>query len=101
MGYVRYPETAKLIKTARLRKGWSQERAAQIVGSSRLQWIRWEQGLHKPDPDGLGASLCDALGIPKKKLRDADSTDEAEAALVADLLSIVRQITRQEVERVA
>lgn len=98
---MKYPETAALIRAARIKRKWSQEKAAQIVGSSRLQWIRWEQGLHKPDPDGHGAALCDALNIPKKRMLNADASDEKEAALVADLIAIVRAITRQELERSA
>jgi transcriptional regulator with XRE-family HTH domain len=74
---MRYPETAALIKSARLRKGLSQEKAAQQVGCSRLQWINWEQGVHRPGRHA--AALAGVLGITLDELRAAD--DEEEAAL--------------------
>jgi transcriptional regulator with XRE-family HTH domain len=77
---MRYPETASIILAARKRKGVSQERAAQKVGCSRLQWIRWEQGLHRPEPDGFGAKLAEYLGIGSDALSAADSDDDEEAA---------------------
>lgn len=77
---MRYPQTAAMIRSARRRKGMSQEALAAAVGCSRLQVIRWEQGLHKPDPEGLGAKLVEVLAIKPAALEGADEADE-EAAL--------------------
>ena len=85
---MRYPQTAAIIRSARLRKGMSQERAASEVGCSRLQFIRWEQGIHKPNPDGLGRQLVDVLGLDKSALEGADEDEEAALpmrSLAADL----------------
>jgi transcriptional regulator with XRE-family HTH domain len=76
----RYPKSAQAIKTARKQRGWSQEYAASIVGCTRLQWIRWEQGVHQPV--SYADRLSEVLGIPKEQLKDDE--DEEEAAL-ADL----------------
>lgn len=81
---MRYPETAALIRSARRRKGLSQEAAAEAIGCSRLQVIRWEQGLHRPDPEGLGPRLVEVLGVKAKALTEADADDE-EAAQVDDM----------------
>lgn len=33
--------------------------------------------MHRPDPDGLGATLVDVLGVDGKKLAAADEDEEA------------------------
>lgn len=81
MTHVRYPQTAAAIKSARLRKGYSQEKAARLVGTSRFHWIRWEQGLHRPLE--FAPRIADVLGCPVESLTTED--DEAEAASMAPL----------------
>ena len=84
----RYPKSAVAIRAARKERGWSQEYAAGKVGCSRLQWIRWEQGVHQPVE--YADRLNDVLGIPKEQLKDDE--DEEEAALAMDLLRVVQRI---------
>ena len=81
---MRYPQIAAQVKEARLHKGWSQERAAAEVGTSRIHWIRWEKGLHKP-AGRLAARLIEVLGLPRE-LFDEDALDEE------DDLSLLRRI---------
>lgn len=98
---MRYPETARLIRKSRKRKGLSQERLARHLGCSRLQVIRWEQGLHRPDPDALGAKLAESLEFSVADLRSCDGGDEddAEAAsmpLARDLATALQaEVQRQ------
>jgi transcriptional regulator with XRE-family HTH domain len=92
---MRYPETAALIKQARLKKGLSQEKAARRIGCSRLQWINWEQGLHRPEK--YAASLVEVIGVDADKLSAADGGDLDQEALMAPLARAVRDIVRAEV----
>lgn len=94
---MRYPETAALIRSARRRKGISQATAAANIGCSRLQVIRWEQGLHRPDPLGLGPVVADVLGIEPSRLASADEDDDEEAAAVRDLARALQAEVRRQV----
>lgn len=87
---MRYPETAALIKKARKQKGLSQENAARRIGCSRLQWINWEQGLHRPTT--YKQALVEVIGVDAGKLDAADGGDLDEAALMAPLARAVRDI---------
>lgn len=71
----RYPEIAGKIKSARLRKGLSQEIASQRVGMSRFHWIRLEQGLHRPTEHA--AKIAEVLGIEERDLLGSDEDEEA------------------------
>jgi transcriptional regulator with XRE-family HTH domain len=99
----RYAELGSAIKSARLRKGLTQEQAAQQVGTSRFHWIRWEQGLHKPEEHR--ARLIEVLGLPEDVFGDEDDDDEAddpmaaERDLVAAQLRYVRSLVRAEIAR--
>jgi transcriptional regulator with XRE-family HTH domain len=86
---MRYPETAALIKQARLKKGLSQEKAARRIGCSRLQWINWEQGLHRPEK--YAASLVEVIGVDADKLSAADGGDLDQEALGRDLAAMFTQ----------
>lgn len=96
---MRYPQTAKFVLGARRRKGLSQERLAAAIGSSRLQVIRWEQGLHRPDLDGLGAKLCEALEVDVADLAKCDAEDDEEAALMSPLTQAIEDIVAAQVRR--
>lgn len=78
---MRYPVIAAALKSARLRKGLTQEQVAAQVGTSRFHWIRLEQGLHRPLE--LGARITEVLGVDEKLL--AGDEDEAEAASMKPL----------------
>lgn len=65
-----------MIQNARRRKGVSQERAATKIGCSRLQWIRWEQGVHRPDPNGYAPKIAGYLGLDVGVLTAADASDD-------------------------
>lgn len=92
---MRYPETAALIKKARLKKGLSQEKAATRIGCSRLQWINWEQGLHRPEK--YARLLVEVIGVDERELEKADGLDEAD--LMAPLTRAIRDIVRAEIRR--
>lgn len=87
---MKYEKIAAAIKKARLERGWTQERAAQEIGTSRIHWIRWEQGLHRPNPE-YARRLVDRLGVPKELLED--DGDEEETALAMALLRMMRRVT--------
>lgn len=72
---MRYPNTAATIKRARLKKGLSQEKAANQLGCSRLQWINWEQGLHRPTRHL--AALAELLELSADELEVADEDRDA------------------------
>lgn len=93
----RYPQTAALIHSARLRKGLSQEKAAVLAGCSRLQFIRWEQGLHRPEGHRAEA-LVAKLGVDADKLSAADPEPD-EDDLMAPLSRAIRDLVRSELER--
>lgn len=101
---MRYPQTATIIQGARKRKGVSQERAAIKVGCSRLQWIRWEQGLHRPAADGLAPRLAEYLGLDLEVLLSADDEDEEASSMPThhDMVAVLmpsealRRIVREE-----
>ena len=85
-------QAAKL-KAARKAAGFSQERAAKLVGTSRRHWIRWESGETAPNPEYLNR-IADVLG--DDSLRDLEEDDEEvssqplsrdEYALLGDLMS--------------
>jgi transcriptional regulator with XRE-family HTH domain len=94
---MRYPETAALIKSARLRRGLSQEKAAKSIGCSRLQWINWEAGLHRPDR--YANALVEVIGVDGEKLASADGGDLDEAALMAPLMRALRELVESEVRK--
>lgn len=93
---MRYPETAALIKQARLKKGLSQEKAARRIGCSRLQWINWEQGLHRPEK--YVAALVGVIGVNAKKLEAADDGGLDQEALLTPLTVAIRDLVRYEVK---
>lgn len=71
---------AESLKTARKRAGFSQERAAAAVGTSRRHWIRWESGETSPNPAYL-EQIAKVLDAPELVPED----DEAEAASMQPL----------------
>lgn len=61
------------LKDARRRAGFSQERAAAAVGTSRRHWIRWESGETMPNPAYL-EKIAAVLDAPE--LADGDEDEE-------------------------
>lgn len=45
----RYTQLGQELKAARLEKGWSQHRFAEMLGTQRQRFILWEQGKHRPN----------------------------------------------------
>jgi transcriptional regulator with XRE-family HTH domain len=39
------------LRTWRKSKGWTLEKAARQIGTSRQVWGEWERGLHRPGPN--------------------------------------------------
>lgn len=70
---------AESLRTARKRAGFSQERAAAAVGTSRRHWIRWESGETSPNPAYL-ERIASVLGAPEL----LESDEDEEAAPVGD-----------------
>lgn len=87
---------------ARKRKGISQERLAEQIGTSRRHMIRVEKGQHRPGP-ALRARIAAATEQPEAFFDDAED-EEADRAvvraaaegLVSALLSQVRRETAGE-----
>lgn len=94
---MRYPETASLIRKARRHKGLSQEKAAQQVGCSRLQWINWEQGLHRPTK--YTGQLVEVLGVDSEMLESADGGLDEAHDLMAPLTDAIAAIVAMQVKR--
>lgn len=46
----RYTQLGKTLKAARNAKGWSQEKLARKLYTTRQRVILWEKGSHKPHP---------------------------------------------------
>jgi transcriptional regulator with XRE-family HTH domain/tetratricopeptide (TPR) repeat protein len=55
------------LRTARLQRHWSQERAAANIGIDRKTYVRWEQGQHTPQPGTLEMA-CKAFGMTAEEL---------------------------------
>ena len=51
------------IRSARVQADLSQERLAELIGTSRRHMIRIEKGLHKPGPRFIGL-IAEATGRP-------------------------------------
>lgn len=69
---------AKLLD-ARKRAGFSQERAAAAVGTSRRHWIRWESGETMPHPDYL-QRIAAVLDVDVAELAEEHQADDDEEA---------------------
>jgi transcriptional regulator with XRE-family HTH domain len=82
------------IKRGRLRRGDSQEAAAEIVGVQRLQWIRWEKGTNVPSTV-MRRALAAYLEVPEHALM-LDPDTAADDPLTRQ----IRAIVRDEIERI-
>ena len=56
---------ARRIRASRHRQGLSQEKLAELLGTSRRHVIRWENGHTRPGP-GYAAKLAQVLGEDAK-----------------------------------
>lgn len=70
---------AAQLRQARTAAGFSQERAAAAVGTSRRHWIRWESGETTPNPAYM-ERIAEVLGAPELLVADEDE----EAAPMGD-----------------
>ncbi len=84
------------IKWARENAGYTQERFAEAVGTSRRHVMRWENA--KGDNSRPSASyvkrIAEATGQPEDLFTDED--DEESAQLADDLLTALRRLIRSE-----
>jgi transcriptional regulator with XRE-family HTH domain/tetratricopeptide (TPR) repeat protein len=55
------------LRTARILKCWSMERASEMVGVSKSTYLRWETGHQKPHPTTLDL-LCQAFEMSPEEL---------------------------------
>jgi len=62
-----------IIRSARKRRGWSQEKLAETLGTSRTQVIRWEGGRGYPG-DAYRTKLAVVLDIDPVLLRRVEPT---------------------------
>lgn len=86
-------DIASTIRSARLRRGASQDTAARDVGVNRSTWWRWEKGEAAPDDETRG-KLADYLGVlPRALERDPDTSK------LDPLTLLIRETVGREVER--
>lgn len=91
----RHERIGNAIRSARKRRGWSQDELARRVGASgRLTVIRWEQGIHRPTD--YVDQLADVLGLEPELLADDDSEDRD---VYAPLTRAVQTIVEAQVEK--
>lgn len=67
------------LRQARLRRGWSQERAAAEIGVERKTYIRWERGLNFPQPGTLEMA-CQAFGMSAVELGFLEADSELDGS---------------------
>lgn len=86
---------------ARKRKGISQERLAERIGTSRRHMIRIEKNVHAPGPV-YRQKLAEALDQkPELFSDDGDDDEEADSLSLDEMLrSYVRRIIREETQEV-
>lgn len=51
-----------VVRTARVRKGWTREHLAVAIGYSAQSVMNWELGKSSPQPDTI-IMIADALGV--------------------------------------
>lgn len=78
---------------ARKRKGISQERLAERIGTSRRHMIRIEKGLHRPGPE-FRARIADATEQTPDFFSD-DEDEESSMALSADEFRMLGDLMRR------
>ncbi len=61
------PSRGDLLRAMRIRKGWTQDRAAECVGVGRTAIVRWESGDRNPSNEQM-LSLCFALGAKEAEV---------------------------------
>jgi len=85
------------IRKARKQSGYSHDRLAQIVGSSRQHLIKLEKGTHLPRPELLSA-IAKATGKPEAFF-ESDDDEEAEPVSLDDYLRArVRELFHEEIQ---
>lgn len=85
------------IRLARLRSGYSQERFAEVLGTSRRHVMRWEkEGGTKPSAY-YRRRIAEVTGEPEETFED-DEDEEADS-MALDLYRALQDIVRQELSR--
>jgi transcriptional regulator with XRE-family HTH domain len=82
------------VRWLRKRKGLSHDALAARAKTSRSYLIRIEKGIHKPSAE-MRARIAVALDSSQDFLMDGDE-DEEEAALVRDLMVVMRRVVAHE-----
>jgi transcriptional regulator with XRE-family HTH domain len=78
-------EIAGRIKRARLRKGLSQAACAELVGVSRMMWLRYERGDGMPS-GGNAERLAELLEIPVALFAPSQEGPSRDVLALAQLL---------------
>lgn len=80
---------------ARKRKGISQERLAELIGTSRRHMIRIEKGQHRPGPR-LRGRIAQVTEQPEAFFEDPDDEEGSSMSLAVALRHTVRAVLREE-----
>lgn len=79
----------------------SQERFADLVGTSRRHMIRLEQGYHLPGGD-LRDRIAEAVGTTPEAIQSSDDDEESDQVMepiMRDLMAAIRAMVDTEVDR--
>lgn len=93
VGVVTLEELGRRVKAARLRRGWSKERAAREADISAITWKRVEDGLGVQD--AKRAAILDTLGLDDR----GETYEEAVGPYVAAVGTAVEQDSPDDVAR--
>ena len=93
----RWSENGKAIRKARRYAGFSQERLAVAISTTRRHMIRLENGEHLPS-GSLRDRIIEATGAERATIQASDD-DEEEAALPLDLDTALKVLARYVGER--
>lgn len=80
------------IRLARVQAGFSQEKLAVALGTSRRHVIKWEKGHHRPSALYV-ARLVEVTGQPRELFQEGDDDDE-ESDPVVQLMAAVERFAR-------
>jgi transcriptional regulator with XRE-family HTH domain len=92
----------KRIRWARRRKGLSQDKLAERVGTTRQVVIRWEKDRHLPNErsrERLAQATGQEADFFAERRASTNEDDDEEAEVVADLLASLRRVLDYEFER--
>lgn len=89
-GHPRFVSIGLKIRKARTDAGYSQERFAEKIGSSRRHVMRLERGDHQPGA-AMVKRMAEVTGKPESFFAD-DDDEEADHAMARDLMAVLTGI---------